>query len=195
MEEDIPKVDDDWSPYPSTSIPDKMSPPNDKKPTSNVVDLFDDDLDAEDIFGTKATTSSKPLNEPKIQKKPVALTSPASASKKVSLFGDDDDDDLFGGPSEAVKKPIAEPTKQTQPKKAAKIFSDDSSDDELFGGSKIKKNPPKRDSSTTVKSVKSSKESKPIDKLFSDSESDDGDLFGSKSKPKRKYSIILKQKT
>lgn len=181
MEDDIPKVDDDWSPYPS--IPEKISPPNDKKPTSNVVDLFDDDLNAEDIFGTKATTSSKPLNEPKIQKKPVAITSPASASKKMSLFGDDDDDDLFGGPSETVKKPIAEPSKQTKPKKAdTKIFSDDSSDDELFGGSKIKKNPPKHDT-TTVKSVVRSKESKPIDKLFSDSESDDGDLFG--SKPKR----------
>lgn len=192
LEEEIPKLEDIWSPYPSNFIPDKPPSSSDKKSTKSVVDIFvdDDDLDADDIFNSKnSKTPSKSINEPKEQQLPAQVTSSTSKSKKASLFGDDnDDDDLFGDASESIKKPMPEPAKQSHPKKiVTKIFSDDSSDDDLFGGNKTKKNPVKRDPSSAVKNLKSAKESKASDKLFSDSESDGDDLFGSKSKPNSKF--------
>lgn len=194
---EIPKEEEDWSPYPSSSY---VPATPEKKSMSNDLALFDDHLDNDDLFGATEKTdkhiseekkSEKSIEsrepEPKITPKtsvPKASqsrnTPPISTMSKVSLFGDDEDDsDLFGGPP-----PLPEPMKSKKP--AKKIFSDDSSDDDLFGSGKKGE---KSSSKTTSIAGKTLKNTKMSDKLFSDSEDDD--LFGSKAKPKgRIYSNL-----
>lgn len=184
---DTKKEEDNWSPYPPSSLnPSVMSSvPNEKKPSSgNASSLFDDNSDTDELFGSPPTLASSKI-EPTEQKPPSKSLSSASVATKSNIFGDyDDEDDLFGEPP-----PLPEPVKQTQPKKSAsKIFGSDSSDDELFGsGRSKKKNPTKSNSATNATVSKAAKDNKASDKLFSDSEDDD--LFGTKSKPKgNKYS-------
>lgn len=210
LPKNIEKDEDDWSPYPSSFIP--ATPPapkeqekdNDKKPVSSAVGLFDDDMDNDDLFGSKIPTESskserKEPESPETAVKPemTAVSSPevqpkntptTTASAKVSLFGDDDDDDdLFGGPP-----PLPEPSRIPQKKPANKIFTDDSSDDDLFGSGvkSTKKMPSKSNVPSTSTAQKMTKDTKATDKLFSDSEDDD--LFGTKSKPKGKNEYTYK---
>lgn len=176
---------------------------NAKKPVSSALGLFDDDLDNDDLFGIETPTQSKSENKqpepaatsetmevsiPEIQPKSTPMPT-ATASAKVSLFGDDDDDnDLFGGPPS-----LPEPSRIMPKKAVSKIFTDDSSDDDLFGSGgggvkPMKKLPSKSNVLNTSAAQKAAKDTKAKDKLFSDSEDDD--LFGTKSKPKGKMNTL-----
>lgn len=182
---------------PTPPIPPISPASNEKKlPASTALELFDDDLDNNDIFGTQTAKETK--TETKEQKKSpnsVSKTSnvleqpsasideelPISGASDLFHDGMDDGDEIFGSKIETESKKTAmksanPPYKSIPPKKGTKpsLFGDVDDSNDLFGG------PP-----PLPEPVKQVHPKKLAIKIFSDDSSDD-DLFGGGGKSAKK---------
>lgn len=194
-------VEEEQSPKslpPTSSVSTTPPTSNEKKlPALSSVELFDDDLDKNDIFGSTTVNESK--NETKEQKKSpnsiaiasnvleessVSIDKKLPVSSALDLFDDemDDGNEIFGskmetGSKRTVINPKNPPSKSIPPKSTtskASLFGDDDDDSDLFGG------PP-----PLPEPVKQMQSKKPASKIFSDDSSDD-DLFGGGGKSAKK---------